>query len=315
MTMMSHSRLPMPANSARSVPERRILIAAAIVVLILGGAVYLRPLMVFDALRRAWIFAHGFRGRETRVGSWRIHYYTGGDGPPVLLVHGLASRGDDWAALFPTLSAHHRVYAIDLLGYGGSDRPRNVDYSIALETDVVRGFLDALHIARADVVGVSMGGWIALKFSAEHPERVRKLVLLDSAGFSFPTTLTADSFTPHDVAELQKLIDLQTDRAPHIPAFVARDFLRVNREHAWILKKQFTSMLSRRDLMDGRVSRVTMPVLLLWGTRDQLVPYPVGVRMQHELPNAKLVPLNGCGHLAVVDCRATAWPAIEKFLQ
>jgi pimeloyl-ACP methyl ester carboxylesterase len=292
---------------------RRIGIAAVILI-VLAATFYFRPLTVFGAARRAWLFSHGFRGREARVGSWRIHYYTGGEGPPVVLIHGLASRGDDWGAFLPVLAAHHRVYALDLLGYGGSDRPRNVDYSIKLETDIVRRFLDTLHIQRTDLVGVSMGGWIALKLAAEHPERVRKLVLIDSAGFNFPTTLTADSFTPHDVAELQKLIDLQTDRAPHIPAFVARDFLRVNREHAWILKRQFTAMLSRRDLMDGRVPTVTMPTLLLWGTRDQLTPYSLGVRMQRELPNARLVTLNGCGHLAIVDCKATAWPAIEKFL-
>jgi pimeloyl-ACP methyl ester carboxylesterase len=288
------------------------------IVLLFGAIFYFRPLTVFGVFRRAWLIAHGFRGRETRVTAgnaiWRIHYYTGGDGPPVVLVHGLASRGDDWSPLLPTLAAHHRVYALDLLGYGSSDRP-HVDYSIALETDVVRGFLDALHIDRTDLVGVSMGGWIALKVAAEHPERVRKLVLIDSAGFNFPTTLTADSFTPHDVDELQQLINLQTDRVSHIPAFVARDFLRVNRDHAWILKSQFTSMLSRRDLMDGRVSRVTMPTLLLWGTRDLLTPYSLGQRMQHELPNARLVPLNGCGHLAMLDCRETAWPAIDGFLR
>ena len=290
---------------------------AAVILVTLAAIFYLRPLMVFGAVRRAWLFAHGFRGRETRVathsGTWRIHYYTGGDGPPVVLIHGLASRGDDWATFLPTLARRHRVYALDLLGYGSSDRP-HVDYSIALETEVVSGFLDSLHIVRADLIGVSMGGWIALKLAAEHPERVRKLVLLDSAGFNFPTTLTADSFTPHNVEELQKLIDLQTDRAPHLPAFVARDFLRVNREHAWILKSQFSSMLSRRDLMDGGVARVTMPTLLLWGTRDQLTPYSLGIRMQRELPNAKLIPLNGCGHLAILDCKETAWPAIDQFL-
>jgi len=296
----------------------RSIVIAMLLLVVLGGTFYFRPLMVFGAVLRASIFAHGFRGRETRVepysGNWRIHYYTGGDGPPVVLVHGLASRGDDWASFLPTLARHHRVYALDLLGYGSSDRP-HVDYSIALETDVVRGFLDSLHIERTDLVGVSMGGWIALKLAAEHPERVRKLVLIDSAGFNFPTTLTADSFTPHNIEELQKLIDLQTDRAPHIPAFVARDFLRVNREHAWVLKAQFTSMLSRRDLMDGRVSRVTMPTLLLWGTRDLLTPYSLGVRMQRDLPNATLVPLNGCGHLAIVDCKQAAWSAIDRFLR
>lgn len=294
-------------------PARRVLIALLIATAI-GVVFYLRPLIVFGAIRRVSLAFHGFRGREVRVGNWRMHYYTGGDGPPLVLIHGLASRGEDWSGLFPTLAPHHRIYAIDLLGYGGSDRP-HVDYSIALETDVVRGFLDALHIERADVAGVSMGGWIALRLAAEHPERVRKLVLIDSAGFEFPTALTPDSFTPHDLAGMQRLVDLQTARAPHVPAFVLRDLLRVNREHAWILRAQLASMLSRRDIMEGRVASVTMPALLLWGTRDLLIPYSVGVRMQHELQNARLVPLNGCGHLAIIDCKETAWPEMEKFLR
>jgi pimeloyl-ACP methyl ester carboxylesterase len=292
---------------------RRGLIPAVTLITIFS-VFYLRPLIVFGAIRRVSLALHGFRGRETRVGKWRIHYYTGGDGPPVVLIHGLASRGEDWSGLFPTLSPRHRIYAIDLLGYGGSDRP-HVDYSIALEMDVVRGFLDALRIERADVAGVSMGGWIALRLAAEHPERVRKLVLIDSAGFEFPTTLAPDSFTPRDLEGMQKLIDLQTARAPHVPAFVLRDLLRVNGEHAWIVRTQLASMLTRRDIMEGRVARVTMPTLLLWGTHDLLIPYSVGVRMQHELPNARLVPLNGCGHLAIIDCKETAWREIEKFLR
>jgi pimeloyl-ACP methyl ester carboxylesterase len=294
---------------------KRVWISLVLILTAAAALIYFRPLAVFGAVRNAMIFSHGFRGRETRVAGWRIHYFTGGEGPPVVLIHGLASRGADWAPLLPTLAAHHRVYALDLLGYGSSSRPLEGDYSIAGETNVVRGFLDALHIDRADVAGVSMGGWIALKLAAEHPERVRRLVLIDSAGFSFLTRLTADSFTPHNADELQKLIDLQTNRAPRLPAFVARDFLRVNHEHAWILQAQLASMLSRRDLMDGHVSRVTMPTLLLWGTRDLIVPYPVGVRMQHELPNAQLIPLPGCGHLAIFDCRQIAWPAIERFLR
>src|SRR5690242_7561122 len=135
MTMISHSKLPMPPDSARSVPGRRRIGIVAVILIVLAGTFYLRPLMVFGAARRVWLFAHGFRGRETRVGRWRIHYYTGGDGPPVVLVHGLASRGEDWASFLPTLTPRHRVYALDLLGYGGSDKPKNVDYSIALETD------------------------------------------------------------------------------------------------------------------------------------------------------------------------------------
>lgn len=286
-----------------------------IVVVALVAVIYFRPLAVFDAVRHAWLFAHGFRGHTVMVGRWHIHYLEGGDGPPVVAVHGLASRGADWAPLLPDLARSHRVYAIDLLGYGESDKPQDADYSIAAEADVVRGFLDAKQISQADVVAVSMGGWIALKLAAGHPERVRRLVLFDSAGLAFPTTLTVDSFAPRDIRELRQLIALQTDRGGLMPDFVARDFLRVNREHAWILRRQMESMLSRRDLMDGKLGTVTVPVLLLWGTADQLTPIGTGRRMQRELPHARLIELGGCGHLAIVDCRAEAYPAVISFLR
>jgi len=293
---------------------KRLSTAAVVLAVIVAGCIYFRPLAVFDAVRGVWLLAHGFRGETVTVGGRRIHFISGGEGPPLVAIHGLASRSDDWAPLLPALAKSHRVYALDLLGYGGSDRPRDGDYSIAAETEIVRRFLDAEQIRQADVVAVSMGGWIALRLAAEHPERVRRLVLFDSAGFSFPTTLKAASFAPRNVAEVRRLIALQTDRGGMLPAFVLRDFLRVNREHAWLLETQMRSMLSGRDVMDGKVANVSMPVLLLWGTRDRMVPLETGRRMQRELPHAKLVELPGCGHLAVVECRAAALPSVEEFL-
>ena len=73
-------------------------------------------------------------------------------------------------------------------------------------------------------------------------------------------------------------------------------------------------MMTGRDLMKGHVQRVTMPVLLVWGRHDRIVPVSVGEEMQRELPNAKLVAFPGCGHLAVVECRDRVLPAVERFL-
>ena len=83
-----------------------------------------------------------------QVGSHRIHYWAGGEGPPLVLVQGVAMRAEDWAPLFRALKKRHRVYAPDLLGYGESDQPRDSDYSIATQSDIVRGFLDSAGEAR-----------------------------------------------------------------------------------------------------------------------------------------------------------------------
>lgn len=274
--------------------------------------VYLRPLTIAFAARDLYLRAIGMRSSFVRVGMHRIHYFdSGGDGPPLVMVHGVASRAADAAPLYRALSRTHRIYALDLLGYGESDRPRDSDYSVRTQAAVVRGFMDAMGIAQADVIGVSMGGWVALTVAAEEPARVRKLVLVSSAGVAFPTTLHTASFSPRTLDELRASIALQTDR--WVPAFVLRDLLRRSRAKAWVVRRSMSSMLTKRDLLDGRLSRVRMPVLLVWGTRDRIVPLSVAAALQREMPHATLVRLEGCGHLAVVECRAAALNAIAGF--
>ena len=289
---------------------------AIIVVLALAAIafVYLRPLTLVFAARDAYLFATGMRGQFVQVNGYRIHYYVGGDGPPLVMVHGVASRAADAALLYPELMRHRRVYALDLLGYGNSDRPRDASYTVAMQAEVVRGFMDALGIREADMLGVSLGGWIALKVAAEHPQRVKKLVLVSSAGLAFPTTLRETAFSPNDLDELRASLALQTDQASRIPTFVLRDFLRRSKQKAWVVRRSMRAALRADDLLDRKLQRVTMPVLLVWGTRDRIVPFPVAAAMQREMPHARLVALKGCGHLAVIECRDKALPAIRDFL-
>lgn len=286
---------------------------AAIVALAL--LVYFRPIAVFSFVRSVYFYTRGIRGHDVQLGAHRIHYRTLGErGPAIVLVHGLGSSGADWGTLMPDLARAHRVYALDLLGYGRSDKPRDGDYSIAAQTELVRSFMDALHIGRADVIGVSMGGWIAMRLAATHRDRVTRLVLFDSAGFRFETTLVETTFTPATMAELRKDLALQTKRASQLPDFVGRDILREIREDAPILRASMRSMLSGRDLMDAHTSTITMPTLLIWGADDRITPLAVGQRMQRELPNAKLIVEPGCGHLAVVECRDAYMPQLLRFL-
>lgn len=286
----------------------------ALLTLALIAAIYFRPLTCVFLARDAYLFATGMRSHTVQVDGRRIHYFVGGEGPPLVMVHGVASRAADAALLYPELMRHRRVYALDLLGYGDSEKPRDATYSVAMQSEVVRGFMDALQLREADVLGVSLGGWIALKVAAEHPQRVKKLVLISSAGLAFPTTLRETTFSPNDLDELRASLALQTDQARRIPTFVLRDFLRRSKQKAWIVRRSMRAALRADDLLDRKLQRVTMPVLLVWGTRDRIVPFTVAASMQHEMPHAGLVALDGCGHLVVVECRDKALPAIIRFL-
>jgi pimeloyl-ACP methyl ester carboxylesterase len=291
---------------------RRLFVVATL--LVIGLFVYLRPLTLFFTARSLYLRAIGMESAFTEVGGRRIHYWTAGEGPPLVLVHGVAMRAEDWAPLFRALKQRNRIYAPDLLGYGDSAQPRDGDYSIAAQTELVRGFLDAMQLEQPDIAGVSMGGWIALKLAAEHPERVKRLVLISSAGLAFASTLTETSFSASTVEEQRRNFRLQSDLAPRFPDFILRDFVRHSRKKASIVRASMRSMLERQDLsMDGKLQRVRMPVLIIAGTADRIVPFDVALRLKREMPHATLVPLPGCSHLAIIECRAPALRALTAF--
>lgn len=293
---------------------KKLVLAVLVVLLVLFA--YLRPLTLLFAARRVYVSAIGMKSNFVQVGPHRIHYWTAGDGPPLVLVHGVAMRAEDWAPLFHALSKRHRVYAPDLLGYGESDQPRDSDYSVATQEEVVRGFMDAMRLQKADVAGVSMGGWVALKLAAEHPERVQRLVLLSSAGLGFKSQLTENTFSATTVDEQRASFRLQSDLAPKLPDFILRDVIRHSKKKAWIVRASMRSMLTRGDLlMDRKLQRVRMPVLIVAGTSDRIVPFDIAVRLKKEMPHAQLVPLQGCGHLAAFECRGATLRAVLAFLR
>ena len=118
-----------------------------------------------------------------------------------------------------------RVYAIDLLGCGKTDHP-DIAYSIQQQADLIHGFLDAVHVQQADVIGWSMGGWVALRFALEHPKSILRLVAMDSAGLSFPTSLTPEIFEPRTVPRLKRFEALLMPHPPSLPGFLQRHCFR-----------------------------------------------------------------------------------------
>src|SRR6202021_4337093 len=110
-----------------------------------------------------------------------IHYFEVGQGPKVILLHGLGGSKEFWLANIGALAAKYHVYALDQIGFGQSDKPL-LDYKIATFTDFLQGFMQVEKIAKATVVGNSFGGWIAIDFAVQHPEMVDKLVLGEGGG-------------------------------------------------------------------------------------------------------------------------------------
>jgi len=293
---------------------RKVVLILLVLAAIAAGLFYWRPtkLGVITQAYKAWKI--GLANHKVKLGNYRIHYMVAGQGKPLVLVHGLAGRAEDWLSLIPEFTKNgYQVYAIDLLGYGRSDQP-DVDYSIALETDILRQFLDSQNLYQPDIAGWSMGGWISLKFAAEHPERVHRLILMDSAGLQFDA-VNAGALRPKTEAELAHMFAVLSPSPKPVPSFVARDILRNFAVNDWIVGRALQSMGTGKDLMDNKMQSVTMPVLIIWGKEDILTPPSIGERMRSAMPQSLLYVYDGTGHLAPTDRSEQVSETVVTFLK
>ena len=280
----------------------------------LGAAIYWNPLWVVDQGVHLQFAMEGVHSEFVQIGSNRVHYYVGGRGTPLLLIHGMGGRAEDWSPAISILTQNgFRIYAIDLLGSGLSSHP-DIAYSIPEQTTMVRGFLTAMHLKPVDVAGWSLGGWVALKLAANDPECVQRLVLIDSAGLTFYVPFGPQVFTPTDKAGLQRLLSLLTPNPVPMPNFVARAVLRRLQKNNWVVQRTVQSAIVGHR-MDGRLDAIHIPVLLAWGAQDALIPPSIAETMHQQMPQSVLEMYSGCGHSAPIACAARMMPNVVRFLQ
>jgi len=295
-------------------------VAFLVLLLVAAGLIFYRyPLWVADQFTRFHLWRAGVKSDYIEVGGYRLHYFeaspANGGGTPLVLVHGLGARGEDWAAMIPALAASgFHVYVPDLVGYGRSPKP-DVDYSISLEEQTVVQFMQAVHVPRADVGGWSMGGWIAMKLTLDHPEMVDRLVIYDSAGIYFPATWGQDLFTPSDVDGVRTLMAILSPKPRPLPNFAAEAALRKLESNAWVIRRSMASMTSGRDLLDFRLHNISQPMLIVWGAQDELIPLSVGETIHKSVPQSVLDVVAGCGHLAPAECARPVTEGTVEFLR
>jgi abhydrolase domain-containing protein 6 len=220
----------------------------------------------------------------------RVHLVDRGarGAPPLLFVHCWGVSSAAFGAFFDRLAEHYRVVAPDLPGFGRS-RASEGTVSYEAYADVLAGVLADLRIERAHVVGLSMGGGIALSFAARHSQRVRTLVLMAPTGCP---DVSLPRLACNRVIELaeQALSPAQA----HGKAPVARSFAANLLRHPATLAATLRMLASRSIIEDAR--RVTAPTLLLWGARDRTIPPRLAPQFIERLPDATLHVMEGSFH-------------------
>jgi pimeloyl-ACP methyl ester carboxylesterase len=291
-------------------------IALATLLAVLLGFGYTRPVTVLETLGEIYLRAQGVRSAHVQAGSHRLRYLEAGSGPPILLVHGLGSSAmQDWGRLLAPLGRRFHVFAPDLPGFGESERPPEADYSIPMQVEAVRSFMDALGLERARVAGISMGGWIVSRLAAESPERVERLVVVDGAGMRPDgPTIPAEVLLPRDEEGVRELVAAVRHVVPPLPSFLVRDILERKVREEWIVRRALKSMRDGDDWLNGTLQTADMPVLIIWGRQDVLIPLAYGTALQAEFPRAQLEVLDGCGHVPIADCPEAFDEVFLRFL-
>mgnify|MGYP003482788415 CR=1 FL=1 len=265
-------------------------------------------------------------GAYVQLGEGLVHYEQAGplDGPPVLLVHGFSVPSYIYDPTFAALAAAgHRVIRFDLYGRGHSDRPGG-DYGIARYTRQIDELLGALAIeGPVDLVGLSMGGVIAAAYTAEHPARVRRLVLIDPMA------------SARDIGPLRwPLLGEYLFRATVLPGMAAgqaSDFVHPERFPDWseryrqqmryfgfgrAILSTIRTVATRDPLPDFRaVGAQQRPVLLVWGEQDQTVPYALSGPVREALGAHRFLPVADAGHLPHLERPERVEPALLAFLR
>jgi len=255
------------------------------------------------AMRKA-----GLQAADLELGRARVHLWHGGSGAPLVLVHGFGADAIwQWYGQVGALSGR-RLIVPDLLFFGQSTSSER-DFSIAHQVRMLTALRDRLKVSRADLVGISYGGLVAYELARLHPERVRRLVLVDSPGRSytlrdyrelcrrFGVKDVGEVLVPGDVAGVERLLELAYFDPPYMPRFAARQVLRdlyapSRKEKIALLHALLEDL--RRPAPSGRVAA---PTQLIWGREDPVFPLALGERLRAALGgDTKLVVIDRARH-------------------
>jgi pimeloyl-ACP methyl ester carboxylesterase len=283
-----------------------------------------RHIRVVPTIERTEVTLHGHR----------VNFNIAGQGPAIVLIHGVAGRAGQWDQTVQLLAEHYTVIAPDLLGHGDSAKPRG-DYSLGAHASGIRDLLVALDIERASVVGHSLGGGIAMQFAYQFPERCERLALVSSGGLgeevhpllraatlpgseivlpllAHPRLLEVGAIIPRALGKLglRTRIDLTE---------MARGYQSLSNADA---RNAFLHTV--RAVIDARGQRINasdrlylaskMPSLVVWGCHDRIIPVEHAQPAHDAMPGSRLVLFDGAGHFPHLDEPLRFAQVLESFM-
>lgn len=265
-------------------------------------------------------------GQYVDVNGMSTHYHDVGHGEAVLLLHGSGpgvSAWANWRHTIPNLSASVRVVAFDLVGFGLTERPADVRYSLRTWTDHAWQFLDALGVERVSVIGNSLGGRIAMQMAEDDQSRLDRLVLMGAPGVGMTPTEGLKALREYEPSP-ETMRNLLENYFAVDKSMITDDLVRIRYEASAApgAHEAYRTMFFHPDhagsqlgISEEQVRGITAPTLLVHGREDRVVPVEVAWNMLHLLPNGDLHVFSRCGHWTQIE-RATEFnQVVADFLQ
>jgi pimeloyl-ACP methyl ester carboxylesterase len=266
------------------------------------------------------------------VGGFNLRYVVKGAGQSVLLIHGLSGYLETWIYNIGALSRHFTVYALDLPGHGLSEGPV-ANYTLDCCTHrIAVGFMAALRIERASLVGHSLGGLVCLSVAIQFPQQVDKLVLVDSAGLSKEAPLIyrlAALPVLGDIGlrfTIKPLIKAGMEKGFYNPDIITDEMVNLSYKYwrAPKFKRALANLLRHNVSIDGlhpevvvtdKLHLVKAPTLLIHGVHDQVIPVEYARLACKLIPNVKCEVIDGCGHCPHIEKAAQFNDLVVAFLR
>jgi pimeloyl-ACP methyl ester carboxylesterase len=264
--------------------------------------------------------------------TWRqdgrtIRYWRGGAGPPLVLLHGFGGDARwQWHRQIEAFASNHALLVPDLLGFGESSW-QGPTPSLEVQADCVASVLEGEGLERATVVGISYGGLVAWQVASRHPDRVARLVLVDSPGPAyeradleslvdrFGAKDAASIMVPADPVDVRRLLALAYQHPPRTPNWALR---QVHREmfvpRASAQRALIDELVVGLDRYAARREALDVPTLLIWGRNDPVFPLPIAERLTAMWPGTRLVIIEDARHAPNLEHPSTFNRALARFL-
>jgi pimeloyl-ACP methyl ester carboxylesterase len=270
------------------------------------------------------------KGGFVKIGKINTHYHLAGKGAPVVFIHGSGpgvSAWANWRLALPELQKDFLVAALDVVGFGYTERPANFTYTTQDWTDHVINFIEALNVGPVNLVGNSMGGGVALQIAKRRPDLIRKMVLMGTVGCEFEITPGLSKvwgYKPGQ-ATMQELLKLflynQSQATPELAELRYKASIQPGFQESWEAmfyekpqpaapwphsasqpaKAPLQWRVDELALTDEQIAAIEIPSLVIHGREDRIIPVSNGLKVFNLLKNAELHIFGKCGHWTQIE--------------